>query len=141
VATARKEQAAASGVLRSPALPVLLTLAALAIGVAALLPLIQSSSATSTAGEVRTLEVERNDMRARLRALELEVAQMGSLSRIEQEAAVRFEMGAAKQQHYIAVDAPAPEPRRIPSRYLPEPAEAQSDSSSLLEDVIDWMIP
>jgi hypothetical protein len=141
VATARKQQATTSGVLRSPTLPSLLTLAALVIGVAALLPLIQSSSATSTAGEVRALEIERNDMRARLRALELEVAQMGSLTRIEQEAAARFGMGAAKQQHYIAIDAPALEPRKIPSRYLPEPADESSDSPSLIEDIVDWMIP
>ena len=140
MATARR-QPAASGVLRSPALPVLLTLAAVVIGVAALLPLIQSSSATSTAGEVRTLEIERNDQRARLRALELEVAQMGSLGRIEQEAAARFKMGPAKQQHYIAIDAPALEPRKIPSRYLPEQTDEAADSPSLLEDVVDWMIP
>jgi hypothetical protein len=140
MATARK-QAPTAGVWRSPALPALLTLAALVIGVAALLPLIQSSSATSTAGDVRRLESERNDMRARLRALELEVAQMGSLTRIEQEAASRFAMGPAKQQHYIAVDAPALEPRKIPSRYLPEPAEQTSDSPSLIEDIADWMIP
>ena len=140
MAAARKP-VAATGVLQSPALPVLLTLAALVIGVAALLPLIQSSSATSTAGEVRTLEAERTDWRARLRALELEVAQMGSLSRIEQEAAARFGMGPAKQQHYIAIDAPALEPRKIPNRYLPEPTEPASDSPSLVEDVIDWVFP
>jgi len=140
VAAARKP-ATATGVLRSPALPVLLTLAALAIGVAALLPLIQSSSATSTAGEVRTLEAERTDWRARLRALELEVAQMGSLSRIEQEAAARFGMGPAKQQHYIAIDALALEPRKIPSRYLPEQTDPASDSPSLIEDVINWVFP
>lgn len=140
MATARKQETA-PGVLRSPALPVLLTIAAVAIGVSALLPLIQSSSATSTAGEVRTLESERNDMRARLRGLELELAQMGSLSRIEHEAAARFKMGPAKQQHYIAVDAPALEPRKIPSRYLPEPAEPRADNSSLVEDVLDWMVP
>lgn len=140
MATARKEQTT-SGALRSPALPVLLTIAAIAIGVSALLPLIQSSSATSTAGEVRTLEAERNDMRARLRGLELELAHMGSLSRIEQEAAARFKMGPAKQQHYIAVNAPALEPRKIPSRYLPEPAEPSAESSSLLEEVVDWLVP
>jgi len=140
VAAARKP-VAATGVLRSPALPVFLTLAALVIAVAALLPLIQSSSATSTAGEVRTLEAERTDMRARLRGLELEVAHMGSLGRIEQEAAARFKMGPAKQQHYIAIDAPALEPRKIPSRYLPEQTEPSSGSPSLIEDVVDWVFP
>ena len=127
--------------LRSPALPVLLILAAMAIGVTALLPLIQSSSATSTAGEVRSLETERTDWRARLRTLELEVAALGSLSRIETEAAVRFRMAPPKEQHFITVDAPAPAPQKIPSRYLPEPEERDPDSPSLIEDVLDWMTP
>jgi hypothetical protein len=140
MATARKEHQA-KGLLRSPAMPVLLTLAAVAIGVSALLPLIQSSSATSTAGDVRELEVEHSNMRARLRALELEVAGLGSLNRIEYEAALRFQMGAPKQQHYIPVDAPAPEPRKIPSRYLPPQTESEPDNSSLMEDALDWLVP
>jgi cell division protein FtsL len=122
-------------------MPVLLTLAAVVIGISALLPLIQSSSVTTTAGEVRALEVERNDSRARLRALELQVAGLGSLARIEQEAAARFKMRQPTQTHYIAVDAPAPEPRKVPSRYLPDQTPEKADSPSLLEDVVDWMIP
>jgi cell division protein FtsL len=141
MATARKHGPAASGMLRSPTLPTLLTIAAVVIGVAALLPLIQSSSTTSTAGEIRDLEVERNDTRARLRALELEVAGLGSLARIEREAAARFKMGPPKAQHYIAVDAPAPEQRKIPSRYLPDQLPESSDDQSIVEDIADWMIP
>src|SRR6266540_3281605 len=141
MAAARRQPMAGTGVFRSPTLPVVLTLAALAIGVAALLPLIQSSSATSTAGEVRALEAERTDQRARLRALELEIAQLGSLSRIEQDAAARFKMGPPKEQNYIAVDAPAPEALKIPSRYLGEDTEKDSDSPSLLEDIADWLSP
>jgi cell division protein FtsL len=120
---------------------VVLLLAALAIGVTALIPLIQSSRATSTAGEVRTLEAQRADERARLRALELEIAQLGSLSRIEQEAAARFKMGPPKVQNYIAVDAPGPQPRKLPSRYLGAPSEASSDSPSLFEEIVDWITP
>jgi len=141
VATARRQQTAEAGVLRSPALPVLLILAALAIGISALLPLLQSSSATSTAGNVRALEAEKTDWRARLRALELEVAQMGSLSRIEAEAAARFGMRPPAAREYIAIDAPAPEPRRLPSRYAPEQDEEDADSPSLIEDVLGWVTP
>jgi cell division protein FtsL len=141
MAAARREPVVGTAVLRSPALPVVLILAALAIGFTALLPLIQSSSATSTAGEVRALEAERTDQRARLRTLELEIAQLGSLSRIEQEAAARFKMGPPKVQNYIAVDAPAPEARKIPSRYLGEVTEKDSDSPSLFEDIADWLTP
>src|SRR6266542_5109760 len=138
MAAARRQPVAGTGVFRSPTLPVVLILAALAIGVTALLPLIQSSSATSTAGDVRALEAERTDQRARLRALELEIAQLGSLSRIEQEAAARFKMGPPKILNYIAVDAPAPETPRIPSRYLGEAPVNDSDSPSLFEEIVDW---
>ena len=141
MAAAGRQPAPGTGILRSPALPVVLILAACAIGVTALLPLIQSSSATSTAGDVRALEAERNDQRARLRALELEIAQLGSLPRIEQEAAARFKMGPPKILNYIAVDAPAPEAPRIPSRYLGEEPPKDSDSSSLFEDIADWLTP
>jgi len=140
MATARRQQTA-DAVLRSPALPVLLILAAVAIGVAALLPLIQSSSATSTAGDVRALEAEHADWRARMRALELEVAGLGSLNRIEAEAAARFGMKSPTQLHYIAIDAPGPEPRKLPSRYYPQESEQASDSASLIEDIVDWVTP
>lgn len=141
MATARRQPAADAGVLHSPTLPVFLILASVAIGVAALLPLIQSSSATDTAGEVRALENQRTDSQARLRALELEVAGLGSLSRIEAEAAARFKMGPPKERYYIGIDAPAPEAHKIPSRYLPEQPEKSSDSSSLIEDLLDWLTP
>jgi cell division protein FtsL len=140
VATVRKQQTAGA-VLPSHALPVLLILAAMAVGVAALLPLIQSSSATSTAGDVRALEAQRSDHRARLRALELEVAGLGSLNRIEAEAKARFGMGPPTQLHYIAVDAPAPEPKKLPSRYYSAAPDEESDSSSLFEDIADWLTP
>jgi cell division protein FtsL len=140
VATARKHHPAGA-VLPSHALPVLLILAAMAVGVAALLPLIQSSSATSTAGDVRALEAQRADQRARLRALELEVAGLGSLNRIEAEAKTRFGMGPPTQLHYIAVDAPAPEPKKLPSRYYSAAPDEESNSSSLFEDIADWLTP
>jgi len=141
MAAARRQPVAGTGMLRSPALPVVLILAACAIGITALLPLIQSSSATTTAGDVRALETQRNDQQARLRALELEIAQLGSLSRIEQEAAARFKMGPPKILNYITVDAPAPEARKIPGRYLAEEPRKDSDSPSLFEDIVDWLTP
>jgi len=140
VATARR-QPATDAMFRSSALPVLLILAAMAIGVSALLPLIQSSSATSTAGDVRALEAEHADQRARLRALELEVAGLGSLSHIEAEAAARFGMKPPTQLHYIAIDAPGPEPRKLPTRYYRTEPEEPSDSASLIEDILDWVTP
>lgn len=141
MATARRHQSAETGVLHPSTLPVLLILAALAIGVSALLPLIESSRATSTAGDVRNLEGERTDLQARLRGLELEVAGLGSLGRIQAEAAARFAMGPPRELQYIAIDAPAPQPRKLPSRHLPEEVPQDPKSQSLIEDVLDWITP
>ena len=107
MATARKHHPAGA-VLPSHALPVLLILAAMAVGMA---------------------------------ALELEVAGLGSLNRIEAEAKTRFGMGPPTQLHYIAVDAPAPEPKKLPSRYYSAAPDEESNSSSLFEDIADWLTP
>jgi cell division protein FtsL len=125
--------------LPTPSLPVVLILAAVIIGVAALLPLVQSSGATSTEGDIRRLEQQNTDWRARVRALELEVAGLGSLNRIEQEATQRLKMAPPKQTEYIRVDAPGPEPHRLPSRYLPPSPALEPGDSSLLEDLFGWI--
>ncbi len=139
MATVQKSARPLTGVLRSPSLPVILILAAMIVGVAALLPLVQSSGATNTAGNIHTLEQEKTDWRARVRALELKVAGLGSLNRIEQEATQRLKMVPPKEIHYIRVDAPAPEARRLPSRYLPQTAKPGDSGSSLLEELFGWI--
>ena len=140
MATVRKPAGSAlTGVLHSPSLPIILILAAMIVGVAALLPLVQSSGATSTAGDIRALEQAKTDWRARVRALELEVAGLGSLNRIEQEATQRLKMTPPKETHFIRIDVPAPEPRRLPSRYLPRSAEPEESGSSVFETLFGWI--
>jgi len=140
MATVHKPAGSAlTGVLRSPSLPVILILAAMIVGVAALLPLVQSSGATSTAGDIRALEQAKTDWRARVRALELEVAGLGSLNRIEQEATQRLKMAPPKETHFIRIDVPAPEPRRLPSRYLPRTTEPEGSGSSVFETLFGWI--
>jgi hypothetical protein len=119
-------------------MPVLLTLAALIVGIAALLPLVQSSGVTTTAGQIRLLEQERAGWQARLRELEVQIAEMGSLNRIEREAKLRFKMTKPERVHYLTVDAPPPEERRLPSHFLPaEPAHRET-GSSLWDDIFGW---
>ena len=52
--------------LRAPGLPLILTEAIIVVGIAALLPLIQSSGATTTNGHIRQLEREQADWQARV---------------------------------------------------------------------------
>src|SRR3989337_4106338 len=109
--TARKSQpgSAALELLRSPSLPVLLILCAVAIGVAALLPLVQSSDLTTTNGNIQRLERDSADWRARLHEMELDVASMSSLERVEKEARERPGMAPPAAIHYMNVDkAPSP---------------------------------
>jgi cell division protein FtsL len=141
MATAHKTGArsALGGLLHSPSLPVLLTFAAMAIGLAALVPIIQSSGATSRAGQISQLEEQRAGWQARIRELELDVAQQGSLDRIEREAKTRLKMEQPKESHYIAVPVPAPEQHRLPSRYLPPAPPHHDTSASLWHDLWGWL--
>ena len=125
--------------LRSPSLPVLLTLCAVAVGLAAFIPLIQSSVATTTNSNVQRLDQERIDWEARLHELELDVATMGSLDRIEREAIERLHMTPPQETRYTTVDVPAPEQRRLPSRFLPPEPAPEEPGSSIWEHLFGWL--
>lgn len=135
----RSRAASLGGLFHTTSLPVLITMAALVVGLAALLPLVQSSGATTTAGNIRLLEQQKADWQARIRELELEVASLGSLDRIEQEAMRRWKMTTPRETQYVTVDAPPPEQRRLPSRYLPPATDTQSRGSSLWDDLFGWL--
>lgn len=143
MATAPKADSAANvgGLLRPENLPVVLIVAAMVVGVAALLPLVQSSESTSTAGDIRALEQERLRWQTELQELEVEIARLGSLDWIEKQARGRFRMTPPQETVYIQVDAPPPEARKIPSRYLPNgPAQPPAeDTSSTWEDLTGWI--
>lgn len=135
----RSRAAAIGGLLQNTGLPAIITVAALVVGLAALLPLVLSSGATTTAGNVEILQQQKVEWQARLRELELEVAAMGSLDRIEQEAARRWKMAPPAELHYITVDAPPPEAPKLPSRYLPAQPQAQGDGGSVWDEIFGWL--
>lgn len=125
--------------LRSPSLPTLLIISALAIGAAAFLPLVQSSIATSTNGNVHRLEQQRDDWQARIQETELEVATMASLERIEEAARTDLKMVEPKESRYLTVAVEPPEPRRLPSRYLPPATEEAQSEPAIWEQFLDWL--
>jgi cell division protein FtsL len=139
MATIRRDERSALDFAHAGSLPVILIVAALVIGFTALLPLVQSSGATSTAGQVQQLEREKQDWQARLHELEVDVATLGSLSRIEKEARLRLGMVRAKETHYIAVDAAPPAERKLPSRFLPPEREDAGTGQSLWDALFGWL--
>jgi hypothetical protein len=126
-------------VLRSPSMPVLLIISALAIGGTALVPLVQSSIATTTNGNVRQLELTRDDWQARIQEMELEVATMAGLDRVEQTARTELKMGEPRETRYIAVPVEAPEPRKLPSRYLPPEPRQKEPEPGIWKQLLDLL--
>lgn len=143
MATVHKPEnpAALEGLLRSPSLPLLLALALLAVGLAALLPLTQFSGATTTNADIQRLERQRADLQARIHEMEIEIATLGGLDRIEREARERLRMAPPKETIYLVIEEPGPEPRRLPSRFLPPPAGSDLSGRAWWERLIDWLLP
>ncbi len=138
MAANRQSSSAIPEMVQTSNIPVILIFAALVVGVAALLPLVQTSLATSTGGNVSRLEQMREDWQARLHEQEVRVAEMGSLNRIEREAKVRLKMVTPDSVTYLRIDAQAPAPHKLPSRYLPNEKEPV-ESGSLWGDLFGWL--
>jgi cell division protein FtsL len=116
---------------RPLSMPLVLTIALVAVGLAGLLPLLQSSQTTTTGYNIRQLERQRNDWEARTHELEAEVASLAALDRIEEEARQRLGMEAPERTVYLTVDVASPESQPIPDRFLPpkKQASAEADQS------------
>jgi cell division protein FtsL len=113
------ERLAPRGKGRPLGMPAVLTIALVAVGLAGLLPLLQSSQTTTTGYSVRQLERQRNDWEARIHELEAEIASLASLDRIDKEARERLHMQTPEDTVYLTVDVPSPESQPVPDRFLP----------------------
>ena len=121
---------------RQLSLPSLMTICLVVIGLAGLLPLIQSSQVTSTSSDVRQLERARNDWQARNQELQADIASLGSLDRIEKEARGRLGMVSPSETVYVLVDEPAPETQPVPLRFLPTKMEPPRQEDSWWESIL-----
>jgi cell division protein FtsL len=121
-------------------MPVVLTIALVAVGLAALLPLLQSSQATTTGYNIRQLERQRNDWEARIHELEAEVASLAALDRIEEEARQRLNMQTPEHTVYLSVDVASPESQPIPDRFLPpKKQESAKEDQSWWQSLLDLL--
>jgi cell division protein FtsL len=121
-------------------MPVVLTIALVAIGLAGLLPLLQSSQTTTTGYNIRQLERQRNDWEARTHELEAEIASLAALDRIENEARERLHMEAPEDTLYITVDVPRPASQPVPDRFLPpEKQESVKEDQSWWQSLLNLL--
>jgi len=117
----------AGSLWRALALTITLALVALAI----LLPVMQSSDETAQGYRIRALEQQRVDLEAQIYSTQSEIAQLGSLARIDNEARNRLGMVPADRTLAVTVSVPAPATHPLPNRYLQPvgPAAAAAPSS------------
>ena len=121
-------------------MPVVLTIALVAVGLAGLLPLLQSSQATTIGYNIRQLEHQRNDWEARIHELEAEIASLAALDRIEKEAGQRLNMQAPEHTVYLTVDVVSPESQPIPDRFLPpKKQESAKEDQSWWQSLLDLL--
>ncbi len=90
--------------------------------IAAVLPVVRSSSVTESGTELRVLEAERERLDSEIRSLAAHVGQLSSLARIQQQAVERFNMVPARPTIVLEVELPPPA-RTMPTRFLPPPDE------------------
>jgi hypothetical protein len=115
------QRARARPAARGLRLPGFGTVAASAlVAAAALLPVVQSSNATTTAHDIRRLETRKADLQAAIYNAQTEIAQLGSLERIDHEARGRLGMTTASRSTVVQVSEASSAPRQVPARYLPQ---------------------
>lgn len=112
--------------VRTRRLPAVGTLMATAmVAAAALMPVVQSTLATTTGYETQRLERQRNDLQAAIYQQQTEIAALGSLERIDREARERLKMVPATGGIAVSVSRPPAPTSEIPARYLPVNDDAQ----------------
>ena len=89
-----------------------------AVGLVALLPVLQTSSATERGGAIRQLEQSKAELRASVNGLEAEVADLASIHRVQQIATERLGMVPPKRILYLPIGGAVPQ-QRVPERLLP----------------------
>jgi hypothetical protein len=106
---------AARSFKRAVALTATLVLVVLAI----LLPVMQSSDEAAQGYRIRGLQRQKADLEAQIYQTQSQIAQLGALSRIDNEAHARLGMVTVTREVSVSVSVPVPEVRPLPNAYLP----------------------
>ncbi len=115
----------------------LLALAVLLVGATALIPVLQTSSATERGGAIRSLEQQRTELLATLHEGEAEMAFLTSTARVRKEAIARLGMVPADRILYVTVDGTLPQ-QRLPERFvLPDATVVERSEDPWWRSIVD----
>jgi hypothetical protein len=111
----------------------------LGLALLGLLPVLQSSSATTTGFTVNDLEARRDSLQDEVSTLESEVAGYASLDYVERQAADRLGMVEPETRLFVSVPLAAPPLERLPTRYEPALVNEESPDTPWWQPVADLL--
>ena len=92
----------------------------LVFGASAMLPVFQNSMATSRGFDTQKLQLQQTQLRSDIKLLEVDVANLTSLDRIEARARA-LGLGPGENPLSVTVSVAGPAPAKLPSSYIAEP--------------------
>jgi hypothetical protein len=112
--------------------------ALLVASAAAMLPVVQNSSATSEGFDLQAYQRQEAALKANISLLEADVARLTSLKRIERRAR---EIGLvdATDPIFVHVNEPGPAPAKLPSEYLPRLEPQRGEPDSWWKPLVGWL--
>jgi hypothetical protein len=108
------------------------------VGVGAVLPVLQNSTATTRGFDVQRLQAEENRLTSDIRLTESEVAGLASLDRIQTRARA-IGLGPGDVAYFINTSEPGPSPAKIPSEYLPGTAPKGAEPAPWWRSLLSWV--
>lgn len=105
---------------------------------AALLPVVQNSTATSRGFDIQSSQRQEAQLNGEIGLLEGEVASLTSITRIERRAR---EIGLAPVPDpiFIEVNEPGPAPAKLPSEFLPRVESREVSSAPWWKSLVSWL--
>ena len=125
--------------MRRTRTPFWVWLGLLGMGMAALLPVLQSSDTTARAAALRDLERERATLNAEVRLLASQVGELAGLTRVEKVARERLGLTPAQPTTVLSVTEPPPG-RLLPARFLPVREQSVEMALPWWQRVLDVLV-
>jgi hypothetical protein len=108
------------------------------VGLSAMLPVIQNSSATTAGFALQDLQARKAQLEGEVRVLESDVARLTSLPRIERRA-TDIGLSPGSSPYFVTVNEPGPAPAKLPAEYLPVPVREGDGPESWWRSLFKWL--
>lgn len=108
------------------------------VGLSAMLPVLQNSTATDRGFEIQRTQSEQAQIKGEISLLESDVARLTSSSRIQRRAA-EIGLSPATSPIFVVVDEPGPAPAKLPAEYLPGLAPQRTAPEPWWQSLLEWL--